>query len=255
MTGGSQPVTGMRARVGTRLHVLFRKEDLDDMRLEGKVVVVLDVLFATTTIVAALHGGATEVIPTLDEWGARAQAAELPEDSFVASGELYAETIPGFASPTPLALTGHGVRGKTLIYSTTNGTVALQRSAAAAHVYAGALVNGRAVVEHVVAHHPGETVLLLCSGSAGAVNLEDVVGAGYLVDLFARHLTGEHDLSDAALTARHAYLAGDPLDALLRSRVGRMMRERRLVHEVEYAARRSEIDVVPRMQGGRLVRT
>lgn len=244
----------MHSRAGTKLHVLFRKEDLDGMRLEGKVVVVLDVLFATTTIVAALHGGATDVIPTLDEWGARAQAAELPEDSFVASGELYAETIPGFASPTPLALMDHGVRGKTLIYSTTNGTVALQRSAAAAHVYAGALVNGRAVVEHVRTHHPGETVLLLCSGSAGTVNLEDVVGAGYLVDLFSRHLTGAHDLSDAALTAQQVYLAGDPLDALMRSRVGRMMQERRLVHEVEFAARCSEIEIVPRMQNGRLTR-
>ena len=78
----------MPARGGPKVHVLYRKEDLDGVRVEGKVVVVLDVLFATSTIIHALASGASDVIPTMDEWGARACAAELPEGSFVASGEL-----------------------------------------------------------------------------------------------------------------------------------------------------------------------
>lgn len=242
----------MAAKFGPKVHVLFRKEDLDDLRVEGKVIVVLDILFATSTIVAAFEHGATDVIPTLDEWGARARAAELPEGSFVASGELNAETLPGFAAPTPLALVGHGVTGKTVVYSTTNGTVAVQKSLGAAHVYAGAMLNGEALVERLERDHPDETVILLCSGSAGNVNLEDMVGAGYLVDLFAERLTGSRDLSDAALAALHLYRGVDPLDALMRSRVGRMMLERRLEHEVEYAARRSVIGAVPKLEGDRL---
>ena len=55
-----------------KVHVLYRKEELDHERLEGKVAIVLDVLFATSTIITALANGATEVIPTLDEAGARA---------------------------------------------------------------------------------------------------------------------------------------------------------------------------------------
>jgi 2-phosphosulfolactate phosphatase len=242
----------MPARGGPKVHVLYRKEDLDGVRVEGKVVVVLDVLFATSTIIHALASGASDVIPTMDEWGARACAAELPEGSFVASGELNAETLPGFVSPTPLALAAHGVAGKTVVYSTTNGTVALQKSAGAAHIYAGALLNGEALVGHLGREHAGQTVILLCSGSAGNVNLEDMVGAGYLVDLMARRLDGSHDLSDAALAAQRLYAAGDPLEALLRSRVGQMMLERNLAHEVEYAARRSVLDVVPRLREGRL---
>ena len=46
-----------------RIHVLARKEELDGERLPGKVVVVLDVLFATSSIVTALAHGATEVVP------------------------------------------------------------------------------------------------------------------------------------------------------------------------------------------------
>lgn len=239
--------------IGPKIHVLYRKEDLEGFRLAGKVVIVLDILFATSTIVSALANGATDVIPTLDEWGARAKVAELPENSFVASGELYAETIEGFVSPTPLALIAHGVSGRTLVYSTTNGTVALRHATGAAHVYAGAMLNAQAVVDHVRAQHPNDTVLIVCSGSACSVNLEDMVGAGCFVDLFARALGGDEELSDAALAALHLYRSVDPFDALMRSRVGRMMQDRNLVHEVEFAARRSVLDVVPKLAGERLV--
>lgn len=236
-----------------KVHVLYRKEDLDGLRLSGKVVIVLDILFATSTIVNALAHGAVDVIPTLDERAARAKLRELPVDSYVASGELYAETIEGFVSPTPLALVEHGVEGRTVVYSTTNGTVALQKSSPAAHVYAGAMLNAQAVVEHVLMEHPGDTVIIVCSGSAGNVNLEDMVGAGYYVELFAKALAGEEDFSDAALAALHLFRAVDPFEALLNSRVGRMMQDRDLVHEVEYASRRSEIRLVPRLIDGRLV--
>ena len=40
-----------------KLHVLFTKENLDPSRLQGKVVIVLDVLFATSTIVHAFGEG------------------------------------------------------------------------------------------------------------------------------------------------------------------------------------------------------
>ena len=164
-----------------KVHVLYRKEELDHERLEGKVAVVLDVLFATSTIITALAHGASEVIPTLDEAGARAEAQKHPEGSYVLAGELYAETLPGFASPTPLALLKEPIAGRKLIYSTTNGTVALRQSAAADHVYAAALINGEAVVKCILASHPGQTILIVCSGSMGMVNLEELYGAGYLV--------------------------------------------------------------------------
>ena len=98
-----------------KVHVLFRREDLDTVRLEGKVVVVLDVLFATSTMVTALAHGASATIPTLDETRARAHAQGLPSGSYVLSGEYLAETIDGFAPPTPLALVEHGIAGRTEI--------------------------------------------------------------------------------------------------------------------------------------------
>ncbi len=235
-----------------KVHVLYRKEDLDHEKLEGKVAIVLDVLFATSTIITAMANGVTKVIPTLDEAGARAEAQKHPAGSYVLAGELYADTLPGFASPTPLALLEQEIAGRTLIYSTTNGTVALRQSSRADHVYAGALLNGEAVVNRVLEKHPGKTILIVCSGSMGMVNLEDLYGAGYFVDLLSRALDENSDFSDAALAARSLYRSEDAADCLMRARVGRLMVERNLIPEVQFAARLSVFDAVPVLEGGSL---
>ena len=236
-----------------KVHVLGRKEDIDTVRVPGKVAIVLDVLFATSTIAAALAHGAAAVIPALDEAGAREEGKRHVHGTAVLAGELYAETLPGFAPPTPLALLEHGVAGKQVIYATTNGTVALRAACGAVHVYAGALLNGRAVVEHVLDAYPDRTILIVCSGSMGNFNLEDFYGAGYLVELLAQQLGNRADLSDAACAARALFGAGDPLPSLIGSRVGRMMAERGLTHEIAYAAQLSALDVVPRLEDGRLI--
>jgi 2-phosphosulfolactate phosphatase len=164
----------MLVRLNHKVHVLFRRQDVDMVKLEGKVVVVLDVLFATSTMVTALGHGASRLIPTLNEEDARRVARGLGPRSFVLSGELFAELIEGFASPMPLALVEHGVKDKTVVYATTNGTVALKEASAAEHVFAGALLNAPAVVEHIAQKHADATIVIVCSGSMGNPNLEDI---------------------------------------------------------------------------------
>src|SRR2546426_340927 len=147
---------------------------------------------------------------------------------------LNTDTLPGFVQPPPLALLREGVRGRTVIQSTTNGTVALNKAAPAAHVYAAALLNGRAVVRHVAQAHAEETVLIVCSGSADNFNLEDFYAAGHLVALFEQQ--PGHDCSDAALAARLLASRNAARDCLRSARVGRMMQGRGLADEVDYAA-------------------
>ena len=235
-----------------KIHVLLKKEELDAQRLPGKTVVVLDILFATSSIVAAMAHGAAEVIPTLDGAAAQAEAARHPAGTCVLSGELNADTLPGFVHPTPLALLAENLEGKSLVYSTTNGTVAVNKAREADHVYAAALLNGEAVVAHIARQHADETVLIVCSGSADNFNLEDFYGAGYLVSLFARQ-GHEHEFTDAALAAMLLHEKNDAGECLRRARVGRMMLERRLDREVDFTAQKSLYDVVPRLDGKRLV--
>jgi len=241
-----------RIELNHRIHVLTRKEELDAGRAHGKVVIVLDILFATTTMVAALAEGATDVLPVADESSARAAGAVLEPGSFVLSGELYADTLPGFAPPVPLALLAHGVRGKTLVYSTTNGTVAVLASAGARRVYCGSLLNARAVAQRIAAEHPADTVLILCAGSGGNFNLEDFFGAGCLVERLTASLGADADLSDSARAALALYRGTRAPQALLECRVGRMMARRGLAHEVDFACRFDAYPVVPRLDGERL---
>ncbi|HXL76128.1 MAG TPA: 2-phosphosulfolactate phosphatase, partial [Burkholderiales bacterium] len=146
----------------------------------------------------------------------------------------------------------HGIRGKTVVYSTTNGTVAMARAAGAARVYCGALLNARRLAEHIVARHPRETVLLACSGSGDNFNFEDFYGAGYFVERFADLLGAAADLSDAAKAALALYRHARAPDALLDCRVGRMMAARGLREEVEFACRFDALPVVPALEQGRL---
>ena len=236
-----------------KVHVLSRKEELDTVRLPGKVAIVLDILFATSTITAALAHGARAVIPALDEAAARAKSARHAQESVVLAGELYAETLPGFAPPMPQALLAHGIADKHVIYSTTNGTVALMSMDRAEHVYAASLLNGQAVIERVLSTHPDSTILIVCAGTMGNFNFEDFYGAGYLVELIAQRLGEQADYSDAARAARALFGAREPLPSLLDCRVGRMMVERGFKHEVEYAAQLSVLPVVPKLDGDRIV--
>jgi 2-phosphosulfolactate phosphatase len=87
----------------------------------------------------------------------------------------------------------------------------------------------------------------------GNFNLEDFYGAGYLVQLLAERLGEPADFSDAARVARTLFRSGDPVPTLTDCRVGRMMTERGLAHEIAHAAQLSVLEVVPRLEAGRLV--
>ncbi len=233
-----------------KLHVLLKREEIDPARLHGKVIIVLDILFATTTIVHAFAQGAVRIHPvrTREEGLALAQGRA----ACVLAGEYLARPIAGFAPATPMALAETGLDGVELIYCTTNGTQALAAVSGAGHVYVGALLNGRALAAHVAAKHPQQSVVIVCSGSLDRFNLEDFHGAGHLVAHFSE--LADYALSDAAIAALHAYRGADTLAALQASRVGRMMSDHGLDAEVGYASGRDTLDVVPAMLGAELVR-
>ena len=231
-----------------KLHVLFTKENLDPTRLHGKVVIVLDVLFATTTIVHAFGEGIESIWPARDVEDAQRIASEL--EAPMLAGEYLAGSLPGFGPATPLALAKVRGQSATLVYATTNGTVALTNAAAATDVYVGALLNGAALAAHVMRQHPRASVLLLCAGSVDRFNLEDFYGAGHLIGHLER--SRNYELTDAALAALLLHRGCDAQTALGASRVGRMMKAHALQHEVDCAAQADTLDVVPRLDGGRL---
>lgn len=233
------------------LHVLSRREDIEPDRLIGRVVVVIDVLFATSTIVRVLAAGAASIYPACDEADARAAAGE--RKGALLAGEYLAHTLPDWLPPTPLALAkrvaGHG---GDVVYCTTNGTRAIAASKGATAVYAGALTNAAALSRHIVQAHPASTVLLVCAGSLGRFCLEDFIGAGRLVQ--ALRAAGTYAPTDAALAAELACAGGGIAQSVAASRVGRVLARNGLSDEIVDAADCDSSDVVPVLRDGVLVR-
>ena len=146
----------------------------------GKVVVVIDVLRAATTVATALANGARAVIPfdSVDEPVTLSKQYERSE--YRLAGERKMQRIDGFdLGNSPLEYTRAVVQGRTILYSTTNGTVALVASAGAKVCYFAAFVNSGETIKAVrTASRDNTDVLIVCAGHERRVTLEDVVCAG-----------------------------------------------------------------------------
>lgn len=156
------------------VHVHLLPALVDPAELAGGTVVVVDVLRASTTICHALAAGARHVVPV----GAVDEARRLATESdVVLGGERGGEVIEGFdLGNSPTSYTPETVGGRTVVFTTTNGTRALLHAATADRILVGCFANETAIVRDVLAQTG--PVHVLCAGTNGAVTLEDVLFAG-----------------------------------------------------------------------------
>lgn len=232
-----------------KVHLLLKKEDIDKQKMaDNKIAVVFDVLLATSTIASALEFGAKEVIPVLDGKAAEQEAAGRENDSFVLVGEYQGKTIDGFLSPNPLELK-EKIEGKSVILSTTNGTVALKNSAHANAVYAASLLNCKAVANHIIKKYQGETIVVVCSGSSNEFNVEDFLGAGCFIDCLIKRFGAEFFLTDSSYAAYSFYHGHNQNsdDILKASRVGRMLSKHGFAKEIEFVSQQNIFNKVPKL--------
>jgi 2-phosphosulfolactate phosphatase len=209
--------------------------------------VVIDVLRATTTIAVALHHGATGVIPVREPDEAIATMKRIGRDRVLLCGERASRLIAGFdLDNSPASYTADAVRGKTLAFTTTNGTRALIDAARdGGIVYCGALVNRAAVVRAI---HAGgaHDVLLVCAGNEGTLAFEDLLCAGAIVSQFYRD-DRTVERSDAARAAMTVYEANAKhlTTALAFGTHARALRDAGFAADVATCAQVDVIDVVP----------
>jgi len=201
----------------------------------ARLAVVIDVLRATSTATQALASGYRRVLvaETIE------RALELRTPGRVLAGERQGIKPPGFDQGNSPAEAGEP-RGHELVLATTNGgpaVVAATRDAP--QVMLACLLNLDAAIRSLRTHD-GEDVLIVCSGTDGAVALEDVYVAGRL----SAALPGER--SDAARVAEAVARAfGTPLDALDASSDAARLRAIRLAKDIADCAVESTLDVVP----------
>lgn len=217
-------------------------------QLRGGVAVVIDVLRASTTIAEALAAGATEVVPCGEIEEAHRLAANRTAGSVVLGGERGGRLIDGFdLDNSPARYTADSVGGKSVVFTTTNGTRALLRARQADRVFIGAFVNVDAVVNRLIREE--RAVHLVCAGTDGEVTAEDCLFAGAVaVNLY--DLRGGAPADDACRMVMDFFTARSQtresfLDALRTSSGGRNLQELGLDADIERAAEWNRSDVVP----------
>lgn len=239
-----------------KIHVLFKKEELNNQKLkENKVVVVFDILLATSTITTALEYGATEVIPVLNSREAKEEEVGRKKGSYVLVGEYQGLIIEGFHSPHPQALQGK-ITDKSVILSTTNGTVAIRNASEAQKIYIASLLNAKSVVQKIIENYKNETILLVCAGSSGEFNVEDFYGAGYFIESILTNSGLDFEFTDSAYAALQFYKGGvnKGNEFLQNSTVGRMLTRHGFEQEIEFVLNHDLYDIVPYVKGNKIVK-
>lgn len=245
---------GVRPRVSRRIDVLFAPPWPAEA-VRNRHVAVIDVLRGTTTIATALANGAAGVIAVTDPEEGAALARRLGRERVLLGGERHAVRIDGFdLDNSPLAYRPDMVRGKTVVFTTTNGTRALRAMDGAASIRAAALVNRGAVAE-ALAREDGD-ITIVCAGEANGFALDDTLGAGALVDRLIAMLSNA-DLSDAALGATLLYrsVAERLADAVATGEHAQSLARKGFAADIAFSAQLDIFDAVPTLRDGVLVAT
>lgn len=170
-----------------KLDVFMSPNEMAPGDTQGRVVAVIDVLRASTTIAVALHNGAKNVIPAEDTDDVITRSKQFERSEVLLAGERRMLPIPGFdLGNSPLEFTSKAVNGCTVLISTTNGTRALLGIQGARDIAIASYVNLSAVSAMLGTAVRSDTdIAIVCAGDEGHFSLEDAACAGRYVTSIA----------------------------------------------------------------------
>ena len=236
----------------TRKHieVCFTPGEYEYFKGEYDIVVVIDVLRATTAICAGFHYGVNSIIPvaTIEE------AKEYQKKGFLVGAERKGEIVDGFDfGNSPYSYMKEELIGKDVVLSTTNGTRALAMASDAPTVVVGALTNLNALC--VWLEEQEKNTLCLCSGWQDKFNLEDTICAGAI----SEYLLGTGKFTsdeDSSIAAKYLYLSAwvNPIGYLKSSSHRRRLKNLNLNEDIKYCLTPNQTDVIPILKDGKLTK-
>lgn len=144
---------------------------------ENSIVVIIDVLRATSAICTAFENGATSIIPVAEIHEAKAYKSQ----GYLVAAERdgYVLDFADFGN-SPFNFTREKVEGKTIVYSTTNGTGIINMASSAGAIIIGSFLNISALSRYIIEQE--KNVVLFCAGWKNRFNLEDTICAGAIAE-------------------------------------------------------------------------
>jgi len=159
------------------LEVCLSPALFDYHKNEDAIVVVVDILRATSSICNAFANGVDTIIPVESSEMAR----QMKEKGYTVAAERngYKLDFADFGN-SPFNFSKENVEGKTIVYSTTNGTRTIHLAASCFQVVIGSFINNKALSNYLIAQQ--KPVIILCAGWKNKFNIEDSVYAGCLAE-------------------------------------------------------------------------
>jgi 2-phosphosulfolactate phosphatase len=223
----------------------------------GRLVLVIDVLRASTSIAVALCNGARAVIPFESMEEVVTRGKQFDRKDVVLAGERKMLPISGFdVGNSPLGFTRELVEGKAVLLTTTNGTAALVSVHGARDVVVGSYVNFSAVAALLRSAAPGAPdIAIVCAGREREFSLEDAASAGRNVRAVTRRLQNArmNDAARACALIDRRY--GDAIDKVLAdSEHGRALIEAGFADDLPVCAALDSYPVIPVYQDRQVTR-
>lgn len=216
--------------------------------IKESVVVVIDILRATSSIVYGIDNGATAIIPVAHVEDCLSYA----DKGYLLAAERNGEVVAGYDfGNSPFSYVSDKVKDKTVVLTTTNGTKALHLAQVNAHqVVIGAFLNLKALCSWLKSQE--KDVLLLCAGWKDKFNLEDTLFAGAVVNELRKDFT---HFDDSCVAAEDLYLlAKDDLrNYLYKSSHSHRLAELNIEEDVKFCLQLNICQAIPVMVGEALV--
>ncbi len=242
-----------------QVDIIGTAAEVNDQRVAGRNVAVIDVFRATSVMITAMRNGAREIIPVTgieESFRLRDQIAQAHRQAddpgpVLLGGERNTVIIEGFdLDNSPLRYTPDIVRDATIIMNTTNGTRAVNCAQGAAdEIYIAALLNADAVAQRL--GEQGKDTTLICSGRHDRFTIEDALCAGMMARYLAHHYG--YTLTDFAWWCADVYqrYETDLMQALVHCEHYRNIKGR-WAADIEWCLTRNMTDITPHItkEGG-----
>lgn len=162
-----------------KIDIILTAADIQPEKIKDKIVVIIDVLRATSVMITALANGAKAVYPYKDIESVLENSKK--SKSFVLGGERKGLKIEGFDfGNSPLEYTKEAVSGKDMFMTTSNGTRAIENSAnGSKKLFIAAFLNVESVAKKILEEN--DDTVIICSGTDNNFSLDDALCAGEII--------------------------------------------------------------------------
>jgi 2-phosphosulfolactate phosphatase len=218
--------------------------------IDGKNVVVIDVLRATSVMVTALANGAERIIPVELVEEAHTYYKDNESENILLCGERGARIIEGFHfGNSPLSYTKENVARKTMVHTTSNGTRTIKACDRSKRMFIASFLNAQAIVNQLI--HEDTDAVIVCSGTNNQYSMDDALCAGMIISLLEEKI--EISSTDLGWTVKELYdNKKENLYLFLEKYCYhfKVLQENGFGEDLDYCLQKNVYDIVPIYSGG-----